>query len=580
MTSEIKVDTISEQTSANGVTIDGLTIKDGNIIGDVALAGTTPTFTIGDGGAEDASLIFDGNAQNFHIGLDDSEDKLTIGLGNNLGTTPAITIDENTNIVIPDSSLTIAGTGNYALLTLKSTDNDTLEGPFLNFVRDPSDVANGDLDGTIKFTADNNAGEAIVYNELQSSLGNVADGSEGGRLTLYQIIAGTTRNIMDISQGNVIFNQDSIDGDFRVESNGNANMLFVDGGNNRVGIGTASPNRTFTVSGDGIIGLEGSSNAIAFTESSSLKAYIASQSFGDHNGDGLGIVTSGTEPIKFYTNGSEEMRIEDDGTVYVGTTSSDVGGNTSGILLGNDGYAAFRRSGATVMYINRFTDDGVLINLYGQGSIEGTISVSGSTVSYNAFTGGHWSRLADNSKPTILRGTIMESIDEMCDWYQAVAEVAESTDDEGNVTPAHTVKEPIALGDKSVGDAITFTSNGTEYTGTIVKEDDVKHTKSKVSDTADSKKVYGVFSNWDDADDGLDGDVNDMNIAQVGTFIVRVNADEVVEAGDLLVSNGDGTAKVQDDDIIRSKTVAKVNSNIKVETYSDGSYTVPCTLHC
>ena len=53
MTSEIKVDTISEQTSANGVTIDGLTIKDGNIIGDVALAGTTPTFTVGDGGAED-----------------------------------------------------------------------------------------------------------------------------------------------------------------------------------------------------------------------------------------------------------------------------------------------------------------------------------------------------------------------------------------------------------------------------------------------------------------------------------------------------------------------------------------------
>ena len=71
-----------------------------------------------------------------------------------------------------------------------------------------------------------------------------------------------------------------------------------------------------------------------------------------------------------------------------------------------------------------------------------------------------------------------------------------------------------------------------------------------------------------------------MNIAQVGTFIVRVNEDEVVEAGDLLVSNGDGTAKVQDDDIIRSKTVAKVNSTIKIETYADGSYTVPCTLHC
>ena len=92
--------------------------------------------------------------------------------------------------------------------------------------------------------------------------------------------------------------------------------------------------------------------------------------------------------------------------------------------------------------------------------------------------------------------------------------------------------------------------------------------------------MYGVFSNWDDDDLGDDGDVNDMNIAQVGTYVIRVSKDVTVEAGDLLVSNGDGTAKLQDDDIIRSKTVAKVNSNVKIETYSDGSYIVPCTLHC
>ena len=146
---------------------------------------------------------------------------------------------------------------------------------------------------------------------------------------------------------------------------------------------------------------------------------------------------------------------------------------------------------------------------------------------------------------------------------------------------AYTVKENIALPDgKSVGDAVTFTSNGAEYTGVYEKETDVKHVKCKISDTGDSKKAYGVFHCWNDADDGLDGDVNDMEIAQVGTYIIRVNKDVTVEAGDLLVSNGDGTAKLQDDDIIRSKTVAKVNSNVKVETYSDGSYTVPCTLHC
>ena len=31
MSSEIKVDTISENTSANGIAIDGLTLKDGNV---------------------------------------------------------------------------------------------------------------------------------------------------------------------------------------------------------------------------------------------------------------------------------------------------------------------------------------------------------------------------------------------------------------------------------------------------------------------------------------------------------------------------------------------------------------------
>lgn len=45
----------------------------------------------------------------------------------------------------------------------------------------------------------------------------------------------------------VVINESSNDVDFRVESNGNANMLFVDGGNNRVGIGTGTPNGLFEI---------------------------------------------------------------------------------------------------------------------------------------------------------------------------------------------------------------------------------------------------------------------------------------------------------------------------------------------
>ena len=44
-----------------------------------------------------------------------------------------------------------------------------------------------------------------------------------------------------INNTGMTVNEDSADLDFRVESNGNANMLFVDGGTNRVGIATNSP---------------------------------------------------------------------------------------------------------------------------------------------------------------------------------------------------------------------------------------------------------------------------------------------------------------------------------------------------
>tara|TARA_A100001515_G_scaffold42048_2_gene33196 strand:+ start:1452 stop:2930 length:1479 start_codon:yes stop_codon:yes gene_type:complete len=50
--------------------------------------------------------------------------------------------------------------------------------------------------------------------------------------------------------GAVTVNESSADADFRVESNGNANMLFVDGGNNRVGIGEGSPDTLLMITGD------------------------------------------------------------------------------------------------------------------------------------------------------------------------------------------------------------------------------------------------------------------------------------------------------------------------------------------
>ena len=70
-------------------------------MGTIQIDGSTPKLTIGNATAEDATILFDGAAQDFYIALDDSADDLLIGLGSTVGTTPAIAIDENLKVNIP-----------------------------------------------------------------------------------------------------------------------------------------------------------------------------------------------------------------------------------------------------------------------------------------------------------------------------------------------------------------------------------------------------------------------------------------------------------------------------------------------
>ena len=57
--------------------------------------------TVGTAAAEDTKIVFDGNAQDYHIGLDDSDDSLTIGLGSALGTTSYMNINADGSITKP-----------------------------------------------------------------------------------------------------------------------------------------------------------------------------------------------------------------------------------------------------------------------------------------------------------------------------------------------------------------------------------------------------------------------------------------------------------------------------------------------
>jgi len=87
--------------------------------------------------------------------------------------------------------------------------------------------------------------------KVNSVVNSTGDNDSGLDLATNDKVAIKIANaeVATVDTTGVVFNDASADRDFRVESNGNANMLFVDGGNDRVGIATSSPSSTFNVEG-------------------------------------------------------------------------------------------------------------------------------------------------------------------------------------------------------------------------------------------------------------------------------------------------------------------------------------------
>jgi hypothetical protein len=89
---------------------------DGTVTSEAKCLVDGPKLTIGNATAEDAMLAFDGNAQDFHIALDDNVDDLVIGVGTTAGTTTAISINEDAQVSIVDAfAANVAGSfGTFA----------------------------------------------------------------------------------------------------------------------------------------------------------------------------------------------------------------------------------------------------------------------------------------------------------------------------------------------------------------------------------------------------------------------------------------------------------------------------------
>ena len=273
---------------------------------------------------------------------------------------------------------------------------------------------------------------------------------------------------------------------------------------------------------DSALTMNSDSSSIYFGADDDLRIY--------HNGSDA-LISNATGAYDISTGGTRRVYIASGGHITFQKDAIDIG--TVGQTFTNSGELWLTRDNGIPFSINRKSSDGQLVRYHQDGTHEGNVSVSGSTVSYN---GGHLSRWSQfkgisqtdkSARPTIYQGTVLSNLDDLCQWEG-------ETNQQLNMT--------------------------------------------KVSDTSGDKDVAGVFWTWDDDPDDTVTNENDFYVAMTGDMVIRVAGSTTVARGDLLISAGDGTAKPQADDIIRSSTIAKIISTNSTATYADGSKAYPCVL--
>ena len=147
---------------------------------------------------------------------------------------------------------TITTSDNLDTLTLINTDTDVNTGPNIEFYRNSASPANNDYLGRMRYTGRNDNSQDVNYVVMDTQAIAVADGSETGSWNLQTMKGGALDQRIRVNGDETVLNDEPKDVDFRVESTGNANMLFVDAGNNKVGIGTGSPAEMLHVASDAI----------------------------------------------------------------------------------------------------------------------------------------------------------------------------------------------------------------------------------------------------------------------------------------------------------------------------------------
>ena len=448
------------------------------------------------------------------------------------------------------SLMRIRGDGNIGIGTDSPTQKLRVEGNIQStgqFYAGSTGVGTPDY----AFAADTSLGMF----RLPGALGFATGGTQRMQITSTGGLSLTPAN-----GGHAIFNESDGNVDFRVESLNNTHMLYVDGGNDKVSIGSNAPLARLDVMGQGtsasnlsmVIGADEGNTANPTRTNNTDKAnriglphyangeepmamFVCSATNGVNNiniGGGTSVMNAATQILfstaanSTTTTGTERGRFDSSGNFLVGETAASSITNGTGAYLAVNGQ--FYASSTSSHFFNKQADGDILF-FRSAGNSEGVISISGSTTTYTGFSGRHESSGIPANTPV---GTVVSTIDAL-DVYP-----------DTQLNPQTEKPEACPKAGQTRAD----------------------HAKVEVSTSEGDVCVYGVVAEFTSQDK--------LIVTSVGIGSVRVTG--ACSKGDLLESKGDGTAKVQSDDVVRSKTLGKVtigNSNTGVKLVS-------CVLYC